>query len=144
MEPAEIIEVPSSPDMSIDVDANTMIIEPRRAVAQGSLARGDPPRQAEGTIARGDPTLIAQGQRNLEMEAEIYRLRTELSTEAIAGHQRIQEVHERSRALTRNAMVQQNEAFQDVARRYEDASAEATKAAVYKERSLQELSLIHI
>ena len=77
------------------------------------------------------------------MEAEIYRLRTELSTEAIAGHQRIQEVHERSRALTRNAMAQQNEAFQDVARRYEDASAEATKAAVYKERSLQEAEQHH-
>ena len=72
------------------------------------------------------------------MEAEIYRLRTELNAEAIAGHHRIQEVHERSRILTRNAMAQQNEAFEDVARQYENASAEATQAAVYQERSRQE------
>ena len=79
MEP-ETIEVPSSPDISVEMDPNTMIIEQRRAMAQGSLARGDPLRQEESTVARGDPTLIAQGQRDLEMRAEIYRLRTELTT----------------------------------------------------------------
>ena len=138
MEPAETIEVPSSPDMSIDVENNTMIIEPRRTVAQETLARSDPQRLVQGTLARSDPTRIAQGHRNLEMEAEIYRLRTELNTEAIAGRHRIQEVHAHSRALTRSVMAQQNEAFQDVARQYQDASAEATAAAVYKERSHQE------
>ena len=112
-----------------------MIIEPRRAMAQGSLARGDPLRQEESMIARGHPALIAQGQRDLEMRAEIYKLRTELTTQAIAGQQRIQEVHEHSRAMTRTAMAQQNEAFQGVARQFEDASAEVTLAAVYKERS---------
>merc|ERR1711867_135851 len=72
------------------------------------------------------------------MRAEIYRLRTELTTQAIAGQQRIQEVHEHSRAMTRTAMAQHNEAFQGVARQFEDASAEATLAAVNKERSHQE------
>ena len=136
MEP-ELIEIPSSPDNSVEMDTNAMAIEPRRAVDQGTLARGDPLRQ-EGTLARGDPTLIAQGQRDLEMRAEIYKLRTELSTQAIAGQQRIQEVHEQSRALTRTAMTQQYEAFQGVARQFEDASAEGTLAAVHRERSHQE------
>ena len=98
MEPAETIEVPSSPDMSIEVENNTMVIEPRRTVASEALARGDPEQRVQGTIARSDPTRIAQGQRNLEMEAEIFRLRTELNTEVIAGHHIIREVHERSRA----------------------------------------------
>ena len=100
MEPAETIEVPSSPDMSIDVENNLMVIEPRRAVASEPIARSDPQQLAQGSIARSDPLQLAQGQRNLEMEAEIFRLRTALNTEAIAGHQRIQEVHEQSRALT--------------------------------------------
>ena len=65
-------------------------------------------------------------------------LRNALSTEEIAGQRRIQEVHAHSRHLTRNAMAQQNEAFRGVAQQYEHASAEATEAAVYKERSSQE------
>ena len=56
MEP-ETIEVPSSPEMSVDADANITAIEPRRAVQQGTLAKGDPARQAEGILARGDPAL---------------------------------------------------------------------------------------
>ena len=72
------------------------------------------------------------------MEAEIFRLRTALNTEAIAGQQRIQEVHAHSRAFTRNAMAHQNEVFRDVAQQYEHASAEAAEGAVYKERSSQE------
>ena len=104
-EPAEVVEVPSSPsdpDMSLDAGSNPFAIERREA----AMSRSD---------ARSDPQRLVQYRRNLEMEAEIFRLRTALNTEATAGQQRIQEVHAHSRTLTRNAMAQQNEVFRDVA-----------------------------
>ena len=128
MEPADIIEAPSSPsepDMSIDAGSNPFAIERRETAMSSSGARSDPQR-------------LIHDQRTLAMEADIFRLRTALNTEAIAGQQRIQEVHAHSRTLTRNAMAQQHEVFRDVAQRYEHASAEAAEAAVYKERSNQE------
>ena len=97
-EPADVIEVPSSPsdpDMSLDAGSNPFAIERRET----AMSRSD---------ARSDPQRLVQDQRNLEMEAEIFRLRTALNTEAIAGQQRIQEVHAHSRTLTRNAMAQQH------------------------------------
>ena len=127
-EPVEIIEVPSSPsepDMSLDAGGEPLAIERRETAMSSSGARSDPQR-------------LVYDQRMLEMEAELLRLRNALSTEEIAGQQRIQEVHAHSRHLTRSAMAQQNEAFRGVAQQYEHASAEATEAAVYKERSSQE------
>ena len=129
VEPADVIEVPSSPSdagMDLEVRREPFAVERIENAASSSDARSDPQRSLQGQ------------QRILEMEAEILQLRNALSTEEIAGQHRIQEVHVHSRHLTRNAMAQQNEAFRDVAQRYEHASAEATAAAVYKERSSQE------
>ena len=129
IEPADVIEVPSSPSdagMNLEVGGEPFAIERRETAVSSSDARSDPQR------------MLYDQQRMLEMEAEILRLRNALSTEEIAGQQRIQEVHAHSRHLTRNAMAQQNEASRGVAQRYEHASAEATEAAVYKERSSQE------
>ena len=133
-EPADVIAIPSSPselDMSLEAESNPFAIERREAAVSSSGARSDP------QPARSDPQRLANDHRTLEMEAEIFRLRNALNTEAIAGQQRIQEVHAHSRTLTRNAMAQQHEVFRDVAQRYEHASAEAAEAAVYKERSNQ-------
>ena len=88
--------------------------------------------------ARRDPQRLIYDQRTLAMDADIFRLSNALSTEEIAGQQRIQEVHAHSRNMTRNAMAQQHKVFRDVAQRYEHASAEAAEAAVYKERSNHE------
>ena len=134
-EAANVIAIPSSPselDMSLEAESNPFAIERRETAVSSSGARSDP------QLARSDPQRLANDQRTLEMEAEIFRLRSALTTEAMAGHQRIQEVHAQSRAQTRDAMAKQHEAFKDVAQRYEHASAEAAEAAVYKERSHHE------
>ena len=90
--------------------------------------------------ARGDPQRIDSSQQMLEMQAEIFRLRNALSEAEVAGHHRIQEVHVHTRQQARAAMAHQHEAFEDVAQRYEQASANATEAAVYKELSNQEVT----
>ena len=93
-EPAEIIEVPSSqsdPDMSLDAGGEPFAIERRETAMSSSGARSDPQR-------------LVFDQRMLEMEAELFRLRNALSTEEIAGQQRIQEVHAHCQS-TRNAMA---------------------------------------
>ena len=88
--------------MSLDAGGEPLAIERRETAMSSSGARSDPQR-------------LVYDQRMLEMEAELLRLRNALSTEEIAGQQRIQEVHAHSRHLTRNAMAQQNEAFRGVA-----------------------------
>ena len=78
-EPAEVVEVPSSPsdpDMSLDAGSNPFAIERREAAMSSSDARSDPQR-------------LIHDQRTLAMEAEIFRLRTALNTEEIAGQHRI-------------------------------------------------------
>ena len=127
-EPAEIIEVPSSPsdlDMSLDASHNPFAVQHRETAISS-------------TDARSDSRQLIYDQRTLEMEAEIFRLRTALNAETIAGQQGIQEAKAHSRSLARNALAQQHELYRDVAQQYEHASAEATEAAVYKERSTQE------
>ena len=132
-EPAEIIEVPSSPsdlDMSLDAGHNPFAVQR----LETAMSTSD---------ARSDPRQLIYDRRTLEMEAEIFQLRTALNAEEIAGQQRIQEAHAQSRSLARSAMVQQHEMFRDVAQQYEHASAEAAEAAVYKERSTQEAEQHH-
>ena len=129
MEPAEVIEIPSSPSdqgMNVDMGNNSFAIE-RSTTAM--------PR----SIARSDPQQISNDARILEMEAEVFRLRTLLDNETMAGQQRAQEVFQQTRSLARQAIAHTHEEFLDVAHQYEHASAEATEAAVYKERSNQEL-----
>ena len=79
-EPAEVVEVPSSPsdpDMSLDARSDPFALERRQQAISASDARGDPQR-------------LIQNQRTLEMVAEIVRLRNALCTEEISGQHRIQ------------------------------------------------------
>ena len=69
-EPAEVVEVPSSPsdpDMSLDARSDPFAIGRRETAISVSDARGDPQR-------------LIENQRTLEMEADIIRLRNALST----------------------------------------------------------------
>ena len=79
-EPAEVVEVPSSPsdpDMSLDARSDPFALERREQAMSVSDARGDPQR-------------LIENQRTLEMEADIIRLRSALSAEEISGQHRIQ------------------------------------------------------
>ena len=90
------------------------------------------------TGAKSDLQQLTSDQRTLEMEAEIFRLRTALNTETFAKQQGIQEAKAHTRSLARCALAEQQEQFRNVAQQYEQASAEATEAAVHRERSTQQ------
>ena len=133
VEPADVIEVPSSPsDAGMDLEVR------REPFAVERIENA-----ASSSDARSDPQQLIYDRRALEMEAEIFQLRTALNTEEIAGQQRIQEAHAQSRSLARSAIAHQHEMFRGVAQQYEQASAEAAEAAVYKERSTQEAEQHH-
>ena len=123
---AEVIEVPSSPeDMSMDADRNRFEVQHRET-------------SISSTGAKSDLQQLTSDQRTLEMEAEIFRLRTALNAETVAKQQGIQEVRAHTRSLARSALHEQQEQFRSVAQQYEQASAEATEAAVHRERSTQQ------
>ena len=63
--------------MSLEAGGEPFAIERRETAMSSSGARSDPQR-------------LIYDQRTLAMEAEIFRLRNALSTEGIAGQQRIQ------------------------------------------------------
>ena len=77
IEPADAIEVPSSPsDAGMNLEVGGEPFERRETAVSSS-------------DARSDPRQLIYDRRALEMEAEIFQLRTALNTEEIAGQQRI-------------------------------------------------------
>ena len=122
------IEIPSSPSdkgMAIDAGSDPLAIDVTLNPMQ---------------IARSDPRQGQNGHQNFELEAEVVSLRQALLEEQIAGQSRNQELNAHLRHEARLALDYQRNEFRNAAQRHEQVSADATMAAVIKERSDQQVA----
>ena len=87
---------------------------------------------------RGDPQRPQDAQRINELEIELASLRQALLLERVHGQSHNHESNAQVRQQARLALEYQRSEFEDAARRHEQVSADATAAAVIRERSVQQ------
>ena len=122
------VVVPDSPSdgsMNVDAQGNPLAI----AVGDESMQPSD---------ARDDPQQPRDDRRTHELEAQVASLRQELHQEKVLGQIQAQEVDAHLRGQARQALDYQRDEFINVAKRHEQVSADATEAAVFRERSDQQ------
>ena len=93
--------------------------------------------QCQCQIRGATPQWSPEGHRIYELEAEVASLRQALLVEQVSGQSRSQELNAHLRQQARRALDYQREEFENVAQRHEQVSADATAAAVIRERSDQ-------